>query len=329
MELTHLVHALGVRVLRSPALHFLIIGGLLFAAVARQGGTDPSERTRLVIPTYRIELARRQFAEGYRPLPTPEEEKELIETLVDEEILYQYALRVGLDKQPVVERRLAQIAAFVYQNPHEAKSQADLALEAMGLGLHHGDFVVRRILIDGAERLIRAAVRVRRPTEEMLKAYLRNNQDAFMVPAKTRITHVAVNRLAHGFGTKEHAQALLKKITEGAYSPEAAPALGDRAFAPPSLPLLTDKDLARRFGYRFVQALMTAPVGVWSGPIPSRYGLHLLYVHERTKPYLPPLSDIKTKVRRRLVEKLADEWLAFRLQQLRAEFDIVVPGRSS
>jgi hypothetical protein len=329
MEFTHLVHTLGHRALRSPALHFLIIGAVLFAAFAPQGRMDPPDRARLVIPSYRVDLARREFAEAYRRTPTPEEDKHLLETLVDEEVLYQYALRLGLDKQPVAERRLAQIATFVEQNPEEAKSPAELAAEAEGLGLHHGDAVVRRILIDGAKRLIRAAVRVRRPTEEMMEAYLQNNPEPFMVPAMTRITQVSVNRLAHGSDTEARARALLKRMKRGADPSAAASALGDKAFGPPSLPLLTNKDLARRFGYRFVEALSTAPEGAWSGPIPSRYGFHLVYVHERTQPYLPPLAEVKTQVRRRLVEKLADEWLAFRLQQLRAEFDIVVPGRQS
>ena len=48
-----------------------------------------------------------------------------------EEILYAYARRLGLDKEPVVERRLSQIATFVTENPHEAKSTRELADEAL------------------------------------------------------------------------------------------------------------------------------------------------------------------------------------------------------
>jgi hydrogenase/urease accessory protein HupE len=243
MELTHMVHAVGARALRSPALHFLLIGGLLFVGVGRREATGASERTRLRIPRSLVELARRQFAEGNRRQPTPDEDRALAENLVEEEILYQYALRVGLDRQPVVERRLAQIADFVEQNPHETSSLVARASEARALGLQQGDPVVRRVLIDGAKRLIRAAVRVRAPTEAMLETYLRHNQDRFMVPVRTRITQVTINRLAHGPATEAHAQALMEKVRSGRYSPEAAPALGDEGFAPASLPPLTDRDL--------------------------------------------------------------------------------------
>ena len=329
MDFAHLVHSRGVRVLRFPALHFLIIGGLLFAAVAQQGRLGPFvERARLVIPRSRVALARRQFAEAYRRPLTPEEEKGIIEKLVDEEVLYRYALQLGMYKQPVAKRRLAKIAAFVAQNPHERKSAAERASEALDLGLHHGDLVVRRILIDGARRLIRAVVLVRQPSQEMLEAYLAVNGVSFITSAKTRITHVAVNRLKHGAGTEERGRVILEQLRQGSYSSEDAVALGDRAFVPALLPLLTDNDFARQFGYQFPQAVKTAPEGAWSGPIPSRYGLHFVYVHERKEPYVPPLSKIRKKVRRHLRRKLADEWLALRLQQLRAEYEIVVPNSS-
>ena len=120
---------------------------------------------------------------------------------MDQEVLYRYALQLGMDKQPVAERRLARIAAFVARNPHERKSAAERASEALDLGLHHGDLVVRRILIDGARRLIRAVVLVRQPSEEMLEAYLAANGASFITSAKTRITHVAgLFGLLHGLG---------------------------------------------------------------------------------------------------------------------------------
>lgn len=330
MELAHLVHPRGIKVLRSPALHFLVIGGFLFAAAMRQGAIGAfEERPQFVIPSYRVALARKQFADLRGRPPTPEEEKAIIDLLLDQEVLYQHALRLGMHKQPVAERRLAQIAAFVEQNPHEMRTKAELAKEAVALGLHHGDLVVRRILIDGARRLIRAAVLVRQPTDEMLQAYLRKNPEPFTRPEKTRITQITLNRLKHGDRTEERARVLLENLRQGPYSPEDATSFGDRSFVPTSLPLLTDNDLARRFGYRFVQTLKKVPEGVWSGPIASRYGFHVVYVHERKEPYVPPLDKIRKSVRRRFLQKLADEWLALRLQQLRAEFDIVVPGSPS
>jgi peptidyl-prolyl cis-trans isomerase C len=305
MELTHMVHTRVINMRRSPALHFLVIGGLLFAAAMQQGALGSFEKPpRLVIPRYRIDLARQQFMQERGRPPTPAEAKKILDILVEREVLYQHALRLGMHKETAAERRLAQIAAFVEQNPHELRTQAERAQEAVDLGLHQGDLVVRRILIDGARRLIRAAALVRQPTNDMLEAYLRKNPDQFTTPAKTRITHITVNRLKHGAETETRARVILEKLRVGSYTPEDAISFGDRAFVPPALPLLTDKDLARRFGYRFVQALKTAPESVWSGPIASRYGLHFVYVHERKEPSVPPLDKIRKR------EGVSDLWIS-------------------
>ena len=78
----------------------------------------------------------------------------------------------------------------------------------------------------------------------------------------------------------------------------------------------------------FEQALKTAPEGAWFGPLPSRYGYHVVWVHERRAGVVPPFEEIRPLVEQRFLHKVADEWLALRLQQLRAEFDIVVPEPS-
>jgi len=327
MEFAYLVHPRGMSVLRSPAVHFLVIGGLLFAAAMQQGAIGSlEERPRLVIHRYRVDRAQKHFADRHGRPPTRGEEKEIVDFLVEQEVLYQHALKLGMHKEPVAERRLAQIATFVEPNPNELGTEAERAQKAIELGLHRGDLVVRRILIDGAKRLIRAAMLVRLPSDELLESYLRMNPTPFVIPEKTRITQITVNRLTHGSETEERARLLLEKLRQGSYAPEDATPFGDRAIVPPALPLLTNNDLARRFGYRFAQTLKAVPIGAWRGPIASRYGLHIVYVHERKESYVPPLDKIRRSVRRRFLHKLADEWLDLRVEQLRAEFEVVVPG---
>jgi len=165
---------------------------------------------------------------------------------------------------------------------------------------------------------------MRVPGDEMLEAYLRENGEKFMIPGKTRITHVTVNELKYGKDTGKRANELLTKIRSEKLSPKEASLLEKKAFVEPALPPLPDKEIQRKFGYRFTNILKEAPVGEWSGPIPSRYGVHLVYIHERTEPYVPPLKNIRKKVKGRLLHKLADEWLDLRLEQLKQEYDIVI-----
>jgi hypothetical protein len=327
MDFSHLVQAVASRLRRSPALHYAGLGALLFAAVSWYGPAPPA--TRLVIPAARVEAAVREYEKLHGRSLTPEERQRIIRLLVDQEILYAYALRLGLDKEPVVERRLSQIATFVAENPHEAKSAQERADEARLLGLTDGDLVVRRILIDGTRRLIRAAVLVREPSEDVLEAYLRQHSDEFRLPARTRLSHVVVDARIHGGQTEPDARALLARLRADVVPPERAAEYGDRGFIAAHLPALPDVELERRFGHRFVQQLAGLPAGAWEGPVPSRYGLHLVFVEERIPALAPALSEVRHDVRARVRVQLADEWLATRLEQLRAEFQVEVQAAGS
>ena len=326
MDLPHLVQAMTGRWLRSPVLHYAVLGGLLFAAVSARGPEPPA--TRLVIPTSRVEAALREYERLNGRGLTPEERQRVIQAVVDQEVLYAYARRLGLHQEPVVERRLSQIATFVAENPHEAKSTQELADEARELGLSDGDLVVRRVLIDGARRLIRAAVLSREPPDALLEAYLRAHPDEFRLPARTRLSQVAVNAFIHGEQTAQEAHVLLARLRADAVPPERAAAYGDRGLVAATLPALPDVELERRFGHRFVTQVAGLPTGSWEGPVPSRYGLHLVFVQERFPERVAALLEVRDEVRARVRHKLADEWLAARMEQLRAEFQVEVQGTS-
>jgi hypothetical protein len=327
MDLPHLVQAVAGRWLRSPALHYAVLGALLFAAVSSRGPAPPA--ARLVIPASRVEAVLREYERLNGRRLTPEERQRVFQAVVDQEVLYAYALRLGLHQEPVVERRLAQIATFVAENPHEAKSTKELADEVLELGLNDGDLVVRRMLIDGARRLIRAAVLSREPSDALLEEYLREHPDEFRLPARTRLSHVAVNAFIHGEQTEHEAHELLARLRADAVPPEQAAAYGDRGLVAATLPALPDVELERRFGHRFVTYVAGLPTGAWEGPIPSRYGLHLVFVQERIPERVASLAEVRHEVRTRVRHKLADEWLAARMEQLRAEFQVEVRGTGS
>lgn len=316
-----------MRQLNTPALHMLAIGGLMFGLAGLRSGAGVVERPRIVIAEHRVDALLRTFVEDNLRLPTPAERAEMLDALIDEEVLYDYALSLGMHEQTAAQRRLAQIADFVEANPH-AGSEAERAAAAMELGLHHGDLVVRRILVDSARRLIRAVVLLREPDPESLEAFLAANPQEFTRPARTRISQVTVN----GFkwpDTEERTRRLLERIRGESLDVDAALALADESLEPARLPPLTEQALATRFGADFAAAAIALPEGGWYGPIASRYGHHLIYVHERHDAFVPALDEIRDDVGERLRQKLADEWLALRLRELRAEYEIVLPGRAS
>ncbi len=180
--------------------------------------------------------AERTFAaEAGRP-PTAADKTAITGRLVDEEVLFQYALALGLHHAEVPRLRLASIAAFV-EPPGTAAPEAEaLARRAVELGLHQGDYVTRRVLVDAAARLIRAAARLAEPSDEELKRYLADHGEPFRSAATLRISHLLLSSARRPHPTAD-AAALLVRLRREKPSPEDAAALADPGPLPPHLPL--------------------------------------------------------------------------------------------
>lgn len=312
---------LARRILRSPALHMLALGLALFGLSRLPAA---AKKPRIEIPASRLEQMLQEFVTDTGQRPTPEQWRQMIEMQIDDELLFQYALTLGMQENSAAQARLAQIAAFVEANPHES-SDAEKARAAIDLGLHEGDLVVRRILVDSARRLIRGVVLLQQPKPEAVASFYAERSAEFTRPARVRISQLAIN----GFkwpDTEERARELRQEIHRRQLSFAGAMALADEGLVPAELPLQNRQSLETQLGADFAAAVMQLPVGSWSAPIASRHGHHLVYVHERQEAELPPLAEVRPRVEQQLLAELADEWLRQRLGELRSEFEIVVPG---
>jgi parvulin-like peptidyl-prolyl isomerase len=65
-----------------------------------------------------------------------------------------------------------------------------------------------------------------------------------------------------------------------------------------------------------------APLAAWVGPVPSSYGLHLVWVHEREPGGLPSLAAVRSRVVHALLEERRQVRLRERMTALRARYDI-------
>lgn len=97
-----------------PLLHFLVIGVVLFAAIAAAQA--------LTRPTVRLEARDLEQLAAYWEMqtqraPTRQELASIIQERVDEELMAREAIRVGLDKDDmIIRRRLAQKMAFASED---------------------------------------------------------------------------------------------------------------------------------------------------------------------------------------------------------------------
>ncbi|HKV12344.1 MAG TPA: hypothetical protein VJ725_29635 [Thermoanaerobaculia bacterium] len=176
---------------KAPALHMLALGALLFGLTELVGG-GLSHKKRIEIPAHRLEAMRQDFVMDTGRPPTGPEWQQMVDMQVDDEVLYQYALALGMHENSAAQARLAQIAEFVEANPHEA-TPSGKAHAAMELGLHEGDLVVRRILVDSAKRLIRGVVLLQKPKPDIVEQFYNAHAAELTRPARIRISQVAVN----------------------------------------------------------------------------------------------------------------------------------------
>ena len=61
---------------------------------------------------------------------------------------------------------------------------------------------------------------------------------------------------------------------------------------------LPASEVVKQFGEKFAASLGEMPRGQWHGPIESGFGVHLVFLSERTEGFLPALEDVRAAVRR-------------------------------
>src|SRR5262245_50451082 len=111
-----------MRLFREPLVHFALLGVLIFVAwgLARKGGDaggrgdapraggSAAPRT-IAISARDLEARRAEFLAAWKREPDASELGELVETLIDEEILFREAIAQGLDRDDkLVRRRLVE-----------------------------------------------------------------------------------------------------------------------------------------------------------------------------------------------------------------------------
>jgi hypothetical protein len=317
----------GWRLWGPPPFHFLLIGALLFCAngwlVARSGARD---RDAIDITAAQVKGARLEWMRTHKAVPTPEEERVLIDWMVEEEILFRESLRIGLDRSsPVVRRRLLQIAGFVDLEPNA--SEEDLLQEARALGLDRDDPVIRRHVVGIMRSLYQRTEVSQGPTEDEVRAYVEERPDRFMMPERVAFVHVYLSEDRRGASLSQDAAQLLERLNAESALPEGAAGQGDVFLRGHSFPLQTQKQVVRVFGTRFAEAVMAVGPGVWSGPIVSPYGLHLVWVQEKTGEQLPEFAAVRGRARQELLVLRGEEKLRERLVEIRGNYEIRVEGR--
>ena len=272
--------------LRQPLVHFLLLGAAIYGAFGLFG-SSPGEApdNTVLVTTGQMDWLAQQFAGKYNRAPTPEELTGLIRAHIREQVLYREALAMGLDGGDVIiRRRLAQKLEFLYQD------LADMSP----------------------------------PSESEIDAYFLANIEEYQEPELITFTQVFFDPDRRGDGTLTDAAEVRDRLSALDEPTQDAASEGDSFLLQSYYPRRSQTDVAKLFGQGFARPLFDLEVGTWHGPVLSGYGVHLVYVHDRSQTPPPELLQVKPRV----LEDLQDERRrAFNEEQyaaLLARYNVVI-----
>ncbi|NOR55866.1 MAG: hypothetical protein GQ531_06630 [Sulfurovum sp.] len=214
-------------------------------------------------------------------------------------------------------------------SPQEMKIQLEydireqvLYREAMAMGLDKDDMIIRRRLTQKMKYLFNDLGVVGKASEEELKKFVADHPSKFMVPATISFAQVYFEPSEHETTLVEDANALLEKLRISTVKESIG--LGDRSLLPYDFRNERKTDIDSMFGKEFTKQAFSSPTNSWEGPFESAYGVHLIYIHERTEDHLPPLADIRERAQREWMSLKQHEVNEIFYQSLHQRYEIIV-----
>lgn len=255
------------RFLRDPLVQFLALGALFFAGGMIGSGMSGPDETELTISTAEVERLLEGFRLTWRRPPTESEFAGLMEEYLKEEVMYREALAMGLDRD---------------------------------------DQVVRRRLRQKLELMTADFVATVEPSEGELLAFLNEDPDRYRLNAVLSFRQAFVR--TEGLDEAAAAARAADVLATLEANPEMDPSLaGDPFLYPAFFGEMTELAIANTFGTEFRQSVLELPVGSWSGPVASAYGLHLVRVDVLEPGRVPELNEVRDQVYRDLVAQRVSE----------------------
>jgi hypothetical protein len=215
-----------------------------------------SSKSEIVVTVGQIEHLTTGFTRSWRRPPSAEELNDLIRSYIREEVYYRQAREMGLDRDDPIIRRRLQQKLEFVSEDVAAQSE---------------------------------------PSESDLEALLHSQSEKFRVGLSYTFTHIYLNPDRHVGNLAADAETLLLRLKKGGATADAS-ALGDRFLLETNFEAIPDSEVAKLFGTAFSNRLAELPVGTWQGPLKSGYGLHFVFVKQRTDGRVPVLGEVREAV---------------------------------
>jgi hypothetical protein len=246
------------KLIREPFIHFLLLGAAIFVANRLVSGRADNQPGKIVITQGEITSMVIGFSRTWQRPPTHEELEGLIRDRVREEVYYREAVATGLDRD---------------------------------------DPVIRRRLQQKLEFVTDDVAAVAEPTDAELADYLKTHAASFLIDRRFTFSQLYLDPSKHDNHLAQDANQLLVQLRQQGRDVDLS-SLGDAFLLEHRFEAAPNSEIAKQFSEKFAAKLTDLPVGQWSSPIESGYGMHLVFLEERTEGRLPELAEVRDAVRR-------------------------------
>jgi parvulin-like peptidyl-prolyl isomerase len=205
-----------------------------------------------------------------------------------------------------------------------------LLQRALELGLARDDPRTRNFLTSALISSVVANSDGVQPTDAELQTFYDGHRDFFTGAGRVRVQQIwfRASTPQEASAAFERAQQALTRLRAGEDFAAVKASLGDQEIAPlPDAPLPITK-LADYVGPTATRTALTLEPRAFSDPVRSQSGYHVLQVIERIPGDAAPLADIKPQVLAEYRRRAADDALRAYIDDLRSRADITVAPRT-
>jgi hypothetical protein len=192
-----------------------------------------------------------------------------------------------------------------------------LVQRAVELGLVRHDRRVRNDLVSALIESVASDASGREPTPDEVRAFFEANREYFARPGRLRVRQLWVRAAPGEVEAQARAEQATARLRAGEPFEAVAAALGDAPVAPvPDAPLPAAK-LADYLGPAALAALDGLEAGAVAGPLPAAGGHQVLLLAAREPAAAPPFEAVEAEVRAEARRRAGDTELRRYLEELR------------
>lgn len=213
-----------------------------------------------------------------------------------------------------------------------------LVQRALDLGLAAVDRRIRGELTSALIDSVVSGAEAEGPDARAIESHFEANRDFFTRPGRLRARSLffssrsdssrsdrALGQKGEPRGTAlERARRAAERLARNEPLEDVRRALADPQVSPLPDVLLPASKVRDYLGPRLLATIGALEVGEWSDPVESETGFHLMQLVDREPPVLPPLEEVRALVRQDLERRRGDEALRRYLDELRAEIPVSV-----